>query len=324
MPGELVPPVSVIVVTFNSESTLVNCLSSIPSSCEIVLVDQCSTDGSVALARRIRPDVKLINAGKNRGFGAGCNLGAANASGDVLIFFNPDAAFLTPDSAGILATTAVRDNVLSGPRILGGDGDDETRARYWTSVPAELGEIFLPARLMVGPFRRDIPEGDEVYRRGGGVAHLQSPFMAVTAENFWRVDGFDEQYFLYREEEILALKLRDIGVRMAVEPRALISHLGGQSTGQVHEFSTTQYYRSEALFYRFRYPKPVALLATCASGLVLLSMAALTPLRRLIGLRRERGHRWYLAAARGSISGWQRRIVVPPTAPANGDRQRPS
>ena len=78
-----------IVVAFNSESTLEECIHSIPSACELVLVDQCSTDASVCVANRIRPDIKVIKAGANRGFGAGCNLGAANATGEVLIFPEP-------------------------------------------------------------------------------------------------------------------------------------------------------------------------------------------------------------------------------------------
>src|ERR1700759_4120932 len=67
------PTTSVIVVMFNSELTLNDCLNSIPSTSEVVLVDQASSDASVSMARQIRPDARLISAGANRGFGAGCN-----------------------------------------------------------------------------------------------------------------------------------------------------------------------------------------------------------------------------------------------------------
>ena len=109
------PSTSVIVVMFNSESTLDGCLNSIPSTAEVVLVDQCSNDASVSVANQIRPDAKLIKAGANRGFGAGCNLGAANATGDVLIFLNPDAS-LGRNSVEIFAEAALNEVALVGPR----------------------------------------------------------------------------------------------------------------------------------------------------------------------------------------------------------------
>lgn len=297
---------------FNSASTLQKCLQSIPSSCEVVLVDQQSTDESIALAVTLRPDAKLIKAGANRGFGAGCNLGAANAGGNVLIFLNPDASFHTPESVQILSDSALINNALVGPRILDTLGNEETRARYWSTITSELGDVFLPIRLMVGRFRRDIPMDHEVYRSGGPVPYIQGSCMAISAQNFWRVNGFDERFFLYREEETLALCLNRAGVQAMLEPRVVISHAGGISTSQFRNFSAGQYYRSEALFYSIRYSKPAAFTATITLWAILMTMAALTPIRWLIGWRADRGYVWYRAAAAGVMSGWRRKVVEPP------------
>jgi len=133
--------------------------------------------------------------------------------------------------------------------------------------------------------------------------------MAISAENFWRVNGFDERFFLYREEETLSLSLQQIGVETLLEHRAAISHIGGNSTRQLREFSAAQYYRSEALFLLFRYSKPLAATAIAALWLALNAMAALTPIRKIVGPRSANGFRWYRAAAAGTISGWRREIV---------------
>ena len=297
---------------FNSESTLEECLRSIPKNCELVLVDQHSGDRSVSVARAIRPDAKLIKAGANRGFGAGCNLGAANAGGDVLVFLNPDASFLTPESLQIISDTARSTNTLVGPRILNQSGEDQTRARYWSSVQSELGAIFLPGKLVKGAFVRDIPHGNEVYRTGGPVPYVQGSCMAISAANFWRVDGFDERLFLYREEETLSLKLLQHGIQSFLEPRAVITHIGGRSTQQLRNFSAAQYYRSEILFYRSRYSRPVAFTATLMTWISLTTMAVLTPVRKFTGPRKDIGYPWYRAAAKGVASGWRREVVVPP------------
>jgi GT2 family glycosyltransferase len=299
---------------FNSSPTLQECLASIPPGCEVVVVDQQSGDDSIAVARQLRPDATIIKAGANRGFAAGCNLGAANATGDVLVFLNPDAAFLSATGVQILAESAMSKNALVGPRIVDPDGHDQTRARLWSTVLSELGEVFLPKRFEIGRFRRDIPPDDGVYRAGGEVPYIQGSCMVISAANFWRVNGLDERLFLYREEEILALRLHQIEVKTLLEPQAAISHIGAKSTSQLGEFSVANYYRSEVLFFMARYPKPMAAAATIALWILLTAMAVTAPIRPLIGLRPDKGYRWYRAAASGVVSGWRRQLVEPPPA----------
>jgi len=307
---------------FNSESTLDACLSSIPSTSEVVLVDNASTDASASMAVQIRPDAKLIRAGANRGFPAGNNLGAANATGEVLIFLNPDASF-DRDGVRILADTVVNKGAMVGPRILDSAGNEATRARYWSRVWSDLAEIFFPTRLVKSrlprSIGRDMSPDQEVYRSGGPVPYVQGCCIALSAEHFWRIGGWDERMFLYHEEEALARSLEMVGVPVILEPRAIVSHIGGVSSSQYPDFSAHQYFRSKALVYRGHYSTPVTLVAGIAFWSVLQAMAVLTPIRKLIGLRADRERSWYRAAASGVISGIRttgyrtgRRIVMPP------------
>src|ERR1043166_3582567 len=85
---------SIIIVNYNGGEKLASCLKSVSahldSRSEIILVDNASHDGSVDAVADHFPQVKLIRAGANLGFGAGNNLGVTHASGDYLIFLNPD------------------------------------------------------------------------------------------------------------------------------------------------------------------------------------------------------------------------------------------
>lgn len=305
--------ISVVIVMFNSAETIKQCLMSIPTYCEVVLVDQCSGDESIVVAEKYRPDARLIKAGANRGFGAGCNIGAANASGDVLIFLNPDASFLSSDDAEALAKSVRSLNAFVGPRIVDAEGTEQTRARNWSTIYSELGEAFLPGRLAVGRLRRDLSETDSVYKLGGPVPYIQGSCMAVSSQAFWQVGGFDERLFLYREEETLALSLKTIGVNAALDPNATICHIGAKSTSQYRTFAARQYYRSLSLFFLIRYPKAVAVASIIAVWAALVTMAALSPIRMVTGPRKNNDYRWYRAAAAGAISGWRREIVEPPT-----------
>lgn len=110
--------VTVVVVVFNSMSTLQACLASIPLDCEVVVVDQQSSDDSVDIARASRPDATVLISERNGGFSAGCNLGARNSTGGTLVFLNPDAAFFNQDGPHILARSAETVNALVAPSSL--------------------------------------------------------------------------------------------------------------------------------------------------------------------------------------------------------------
>lgn len=314
------PSVSVVVVMFNSAATLAQCLASIPADCEVILVDQESSDSSALTALQLRPDAKLIHAGANRGFGAGCNLGAANATSEVLIFLNPDAAFQTPGAVRLLSECAVDNDAMVGPRVLDSLGHDQTRARQWSRPLADLAEVFFPTALLVGPLQRELPPTDAVYSLGGQVAYVQGSCMALSARSFRRVGGFDERFYLYQEEEVLARKLQAIGVRVLLEPHAAITHVGGCSTAQFPDFSAGQYYRSVALSYVLFHKKLIAVPTISALWIVLQLMALSTPLRKAIGLRAEKSRSWYRSGATGLINGALRRMVTPPQ---RGQTSRP-
>ena len=309
---------SVIVVTYNSAATIASCLNSIPRDCEVLVVDQSSRDDSIAVAKSVRRDAVVISAGGNRGFGAGCNLGAANAHSDVLIFLNPDASF-AEGSVCSLVRRVRGDNALVGPLILDEHGHDQTRARFWSTPLSVLGEVCMPTSLNTLLLKRDIPPGHTVYRDGGRVPYIQGSCMAVGAKSFRRAGGFDERLFLYHEEEMLARRLERIAVPVVLETTASITHLGAKSTSQVRDFAARQYYRSAALTMMAHHPRGVAIPTVIALWLLLTTMAILTPLRRVVGLRAEKEASWYRSGAAGAIAGLLGRVVQPPAPDPSAD-----
>ncbi|HJQ83698.1 MAG TPA: glycosyltransferase, partial [Candidatus Binatia bacterium] len=94
--------VSVVIVDWNAGEALDGCLRSLAGegATEVILVDNGSTDASVAAARARHPAVRVLATGENLGFAVGANRGAAAATGRVLVFLNPDARLLP----GALAT----------------------------------------------------------------------------------------------------------------------------------------------------------------------------------------------------------------------------
>ena len=88
------PLVSVILVAWNSRADLERCLPSLMAqkypNCEIIVVDNGSSDGSADWVASYYPKMRLLRNEKNVGFAAAVNQGFAAARGEVLVELNPD------------------------------------------------------------------------------------------------------------------------------------------------------------------------------------------------------------------------------------------
>ena len=86
------PLVSIIIPHFNGEDILVECLQSLNesnySNLEIIIVDNCSADSSISVAKKKFSNIKVIYSHVNKGYAGGCNLGAKSAKGDYFFFLN--------------------------------------------------------------------------------------------------------------------------------------------------------------------------------------------------------------------------------------------
>jgi N-acetylglucosaminyl-diphospho-decaprenol L-rhamnosyltransferase len=314
---------TVVVVMFNSSDSVGDCVASIPEDAEIVLVDQRSTDGSIETAREARSDVRVLHAGANRGFGAGCNLGAANASGSVLIFLNPDAV-LAPGALEALTARAIQGDALVGPTLKDLDGTPITKARRWTSSLTDVLDLLLPRSFIPPRLQRDIPASDDVYDAGGPVPYIQGACMAIRSDVFWGAGGFDEMYFLYNEEESLSAQLAQRGVLTVLEPKAIVRHEGATSTTPVRAFAVRQYHRSRAIQYGRAHGTVGGTLRAAFLAAALGLLLVTSPLRRRLGYRKAENALFCRAALLGLADGLLRRTVVPPSATARTDAGPPT
>ena len=81
-------PVAVVIVTYQSEQVVEGCLNSLPDDVKVIVVDNASTDTTVALATR--PGVQIVRNPVNAGFAAGVNLGIKAAEGYDVLVLNAD------------------------------------------------------------------------------------------------------------------------------------------------------------------------------------------------------------------------------------------
>jgi N-acetylglucosaminyl-diphospho-decaprenol L-rhamnosyltransferase len=312
--------VTVVIVSYHSADVLPDCLRSLPSDIEIIVVSQDGGNDTEAVTHRERPDATLIASGRNRGFGAGCNLGAANASGDTVIFLNPDTRVLGDCLARLAETSRANGGTLTGPRIVDDTGRDVTRARHWSSPWTDVVDLLVPISVQPRRWRRDIPADCAVYRDGGTVPYVQGACMAIGRARFLELGGFDEAFFLYGEEEYLARRLYHDGQRAILDVCASIAHTQHTSLTKTRRFAVEQYFRTRALVYRRDISQRdmgllPGLIRSLPLATALLLLIVSSPLRKLCHYRGAEDRTWCAAALRGLWHGLHRHLVSGP-APA--------
>lgn len=212
--------VSVIIPNLDGEAWLEACLASLSAQTrkplEVILVDNASTDRSLAIVQDKAPEAIIIRLDRNTGFAHAVNRGAAIAKGDFLLFLNTDTV-VAPACIKILENTlaGAPDDIasvmplmtmLQKPDLV----DDAGDVLSWYGYAQKHGH---------GEPAAHYHEQAEIFSPCGGA-------VLYRAGVFSRLEGFDEGFFAYLEDVDLGLRCRLAGYRHWLQPAARVQHKG--------------------------------------------------------------------------------------------------
>jgi GT2 family glycosyltransferase len=203
---------SVVVVAYRSGPALGRCLDSLASQTDEVIVVNNGESGTEIDAARALDHVSVVDPGRNTGFAGGCNAGAVSATGEVLLFLNPDTVAAEGSVAALAESVAdpaigvamARLRLLDRPDVLNSSGNV-----VHISGLAWAGGYGQPAETLSEP--RDIP-----YASGAA--------LAIRADVFDELGGFTEELFMYQEDLELCWRARLHGLRVVATPAADVYH----------------------------------------------------------------------------------------------------
>lgn len=243
-----IPPVHVVVLNFNGLAFNEACLRSLAASSypatRVLLVDNGSSDGSVAWVERNRPDVGILRTGVNGGWAVGNNAGIrrALAEGAAYVWLLNNDTEMEPGCLGPLVEAAERDPQVGivAPRMR----FFADRSRVWFEGGEVSREELLTRHCDLERFR-----GLPADRR-----YVSGCAMLVRREVFERTGLIDERFFMYYEDADFCLRAAAAGFRAEVAPDGVLYHKVAASSGGVSEhmspFHAYHILRSEMLFWR--------------------------------------------------------------------------
>ncbi len=249
--------VSAIVVTFRSGAVLKDCLEALLKQeelTEIIVVNNGNPssirDYLIKLSNSL-PKVRIFEPGRNTGFAAGCNLGAAHATGDFLAFVNPDCLLPEGTIQGVLDVFDKHKNAwLCGGKLLNPDGTEQRGGRRDVLTPwialVEMFKIYLLFPRHPS-FRRFHLYEDDPISTIKEVPTVSGAFMVIPRRYYARVGGMDDNMFLHFDDSDLCIRIINQGGTVLYCGNIPIYHHQGSSDVsrlfiQWHKTRSTNYY----------------------------------------------------------------------------------
>lgn len=287
---------SILIVSYNAYYHLVQCLHSVFSSqveaeLEVIVVDNASRDGTPQrLAQTFPvaqyPQLQVIANTRNIGFGRANNRALRHATGNYVLYLNPDTLLTSHTLRDALVYAEAHPRLgAMGVKMLGIDGRFAPESRRglptpWTAFCKLTGlSRLFPHSSTFGRYYMQAEGEDEASR----IEVVSGAFMLLPAEQARAMGGFDEQFFMYGEDIDLSFRLLQAGRENHYLPTPII-HYKGASTQRSTFRYVHVFYGAMLLFFRKHYPHfSLFLSLPIKLGILLRALVALSALhlRRL-------------------------------------------
>jgi GT2 family glycosyltransferase len=254
------PDLSIILVSWNTRDLLLRSLQSIHDTkggldVEVIVVDNASSDDSVAQMRKCFPSTTIIQNIENTGFSHANNQGISVASAPYLLLLNTDAFLHSGALAGML--THMRGHPRAGVlgcKLLYEDGSLQRSCWAFPTVTTELWQTLFLDRLfpnsrVFGKYTMSYWDMEDARE----VDVVMGACMLLRREAIEAVGGFDTGFFMYSEEVDLCYRMKQAGWQVRYTPEAVVTHIWGGSSRKVPRETFLRLYASRVRFFRKHY-----------------------------------------------------------------------
>lgn len=239
---------SVIILTYNSSKYIDALLQSLikkypkdisEKRLEIIVADNESLDDTIKLASKYKDKIKIISNGGNYGYAKGNNLAFKKANGEFTLFLNPDARLTEGDFFKILEIFQNEKVGVVGGKMVSFSGKRELSCGKFykpfntfilsLGLEEKLGLRFSPKKEMKVDF-------------------VSGGFLFIRSDIFRKLNGFDENYFMYIEDSDLCYQVKKKGYDIVFSNKATIQHVGQGSSNRT--FAIVNIYKGLLYFNR--------------------------------------------------------------------------
>ena len=239
--------VDIVIVNWNAGELLFECVESIIHHgkslvSKIIIVDNNSSDDSACFIESLSR-VDLIQAHENLGFGKACNLGASQCESEFVLFLNPDTRIYADTLKNVLIFMNAKENIkvgICGVQLENRNGEIAKSNSRFPSVTGFLSHSIGLSKIypILG---NAMSEWDHSSTKT--VDQVIGAFFLVRRHVFEKLNGFDEQFFVYFEEVDFSFRAKHLGWSSVYFAGTQAFHVGGGVSQQI---------KAKRLFYSQR------------------------------------------------------------------------
>jgi GT2 family glycosyltransferase len=251
---------SVIILNYNVRYFLEQCVLSVQQAiqnldAEIIVIDNHSSDDSCAMMKQRFPNIKLIENKENSGFPKGNNIAVSHAQGEYICILNPDTVVAEDTFEKILNSQLPTPNSqlgIIGCKLIDGTGNFLPESKRgiptpWVAFTKIFGfyKVFPKSSLFNKYYAQDLTEN-----QSGKVDILVGAFMVMKRELYNKLEGFDENCFMYADDIDLSYRALLLQKQNYYFHETTVIHYKGEST--VKDATYMKHFRE---FMNFFYQK---------------------------------------------------------------------
>ena len=258
--------VSIIIVSYNVKYFLEQCIYSVEAACknlnaEIIVVDNASSDGSADYLSSNFPQVTFVKNEINHGFSRANNKGLSLASGDCILFLNPDTIISENSISTCLDfLSAHQDAGAVGVRLTDGSGNFLPESKR--SFPSPMASFYkltgisslFPRSPVFNRYAVGNLHEDEIAE----VDVLPGAFFMARRQMLTELNGFDENFFMYGEDIDLSYRIKNSGCKNYYLGTTVAIHFKGESTQKDRPAYRKNFYHAMKIFVDKHYSKASA------------------------------------------------------------------
>jgi GT2 family glycosyltransferase len=221
---------------------------------ELIVVDNGSTDGTLAMLQTEYNTVHLIHNDSNLGFARPINQALHAGQGRYLLLLNPDTIVLPGAFNELVVYLESHPEVgICGPKVLNRDGTLQKACKRGVSRPWAAFSYFsglsalFPKSKFFGGYLLNYLDEDEIHEVDG----ISGSCMLIRRQVIDQIGYLDERFFAYQEDADYCFQAKRKGWKVVYLPTAQIVHFGGQGGSRVQPYrSIFEWHRSYYLYYR--------------------------------------------------------------------------
>ncbi len=235
---------AIVILNWNGAALLEKYLPSVmefSKGASVYVIDNASTDGSIAFLQKNYPQITIVKNDSNGGFAKGYNDGLKHIDADLFCLLNSDVQ-VTKDWLKPIETAfnEHQDVAIIQPKIL-----DLKDKRYFEYAGAaggfidQLGYPFCRGRIFQA-LEKDEGQYDDIH----DIFWATGACMFIKSKVFNQLGGFDEDYFAHQEEIDLCWRAHNVGHRVLYVGHSTIYHLGGSTLSNMNPKKTYLNFRN--------------------------------------------------------------------------------